>query len=208
MSGAFDFSRLYRVGDSMRGSALRVVAVSPDIDLEEIQTGEVRPEGAIEFRWDSGKTAFDLIGTSQATFLLSRRFIAALERVCATGYDCMPVKIVDRIGIDIQGYSLLVVKGRSGPLDREMTRIERVSPPVPNGADTYEARGWYFPPASWDQSDIFAPAKTSAVCVTERVYRELKASKLTNVSFTRLSDALVNIHRDPPPGRNVVSTDK
>lgn len=197
-----DFAALYTLGEGWRRTALRAHQAAGRPDPDDLLLARVRPTAPVVFRRDTGSRPMDLVGTtSVATTLVSDRFVAVLADVGADGWTTYPVRVLDRAGAVIAGYHGLAVTGRAGPLDRGRTRVVARPPQAPAGGVTYEERGWYFDPATWDGTDVFAAEGTRAVCVTDRVRRALEGAGATNVAFTRLSHRLVTLHAAPPVGR-------
>jgi hypothetical protein len=60
--------------------------------------------------------------------------------------------------------------------------------PGPLGNLIPEKMGFYFEPSSWDGSDIFNPADTWRIVVTEPVKEAIESIKATNIQFIRLTE--------------------
>jgi hypothetical protein len=196
-----DFSQLFALGEGLRRTALRAHREVPWPAASDLLLGRHRPEAPLEFRRDSGSRLMDLVGTTAVAIkLFSERFVAALSAAGARGWGTYPVRLLDRAGGEVPGYAGLAVSGRAGPLDRGRTRVVALPPVGPGLPVSYEERGMYFDPASWDGTDVFVPEGTTAVCVTDRVRRALTAAGATNLDFVPLSHHLMNLHSAPPPG--------
>jgi hypothetical protein len=98
----------------------------------------------------------------------------------------VPVSVLDKTGLEIPGYSLLQITGRAGPIDDSRSQMVWCEPERPVG-DRYPAWvGLYFALDSWDGSDLFVPAHSGFVIVTERVKAAFEDEGITNVSLTPL----------------------
>jgi len=181
----FDYSRFFALAEAFERSALRVNVVEPiDVDPWAVTRGEARID-VLRCECDEGRDALDLVGTTSAVLvLLSSRVIDALERGGFRGLRALPVEITCR-GSAVDGYHCLAVDGRCGPVGHG----EVVMPPfVPSGEPIEGWRGLYFDPKSWDGNDVFCPAGTGHVLVTEAVRATLTALGATNIDFTRITE--------------------
>src|SRR5439155_1741653 len=113
--------------------------------------------------------------------------IAVLDGEGATGWRGLPVEILGKKDEPIQGYALLVVTGRAGPVD-DSRSARAVIPPPPGGKAVSGWIGLYFDEDSWDGSDIFCLDKTGYVVLTERIKTAFERAKLSNFQFTPLTE--------------------
>lgn len=201
-NGQLDFGQLYTLGSDLNRGALHFRPVHDIDNPASLLRGDVRPRHLVEFRRYMGTKPQDIMGTTHAILLLvSERFVDVLLEERATGWGTYPVRIYDKIGLELSGYHGLTVTGRAGPIDRSRSRIELVPPPVPQGKAMYTEIGTYFDPATWDGSDIFVLEGTGVVCVVERIKLALEKRELTNLDFERMSERHGNISSKPPSER-------
>jgi hypothetical protein len=186
-----DFADIFETGEAFLPGALRVSArVDSDIDkaaemVRALYFSEYKPEAPIELCWSQGRKRFDLIGaTFTEVVLLSQRTTDLLLSSNVTGWSTYPVRIFDKDGSVVDGYSGLSVLGRCGPQQPERTqhetRLGRLGAPYP------VRKGFYFDEHSWDGSDIFCPAGSTFKLVTRRVKDLLESAKITNINFCAL----------------------
>jgi hypothetical protein len=103
-----------------------------------------------------------------------------------TGWKAEPVPVELSGGHESPDYSLLIVLGRSGPVDNSLSR--RAVLPPPDGGQTMPGwMGLYFNDSSWDGTDVFTPMDSGYVCVTRRVKDLFQAAGLTNMRFDSLA---------------------
>jgi hypothetical protein len=100
---------------------------------------------------------------------------------------------MNRDGEVLEGYHGLSIGGRCGPLD--LQRSVEFAKPYPAGVfPAY--RGLFFPPESWDGSDLFMPGDEMLfVFAVDRVQKAFHKAKITNVAFER-ADLIERATRD------------
>lgn len=197
-SESLDFSKLFVISNAFQRGALHFWPVQKLPFRQELLRGEVLVEQPVEFRWESGRTPLDLLGTTYAALLIaSERFVTVLEKEGFTGWTTYPVFLHQKNGQILPGYSGLSVTGRAGPIDPTRSRVEQLPPAVPGAEIVFAEVGMYFDPKTWDGSDFFIPQGTAAVCVTERVRAVLQKERLTNLHFDPLTQRQLRFV--PPP---------
>jgi len=118
--------------------------------------------------------------------LFSLGAIAALSAARLRGLHAVPTPVEVRPGEELPGYSLLIVDGRSGPVDNALS-TRAVLPPPTGGRTLPDWKGLLFDAGSWDGSDVFTPSGSGYLCVTARVKELFEGERLTNASFTALA---------------------
>jgi hypothetical protein len=157
-----------------------------------------------------GATPSDAVWTTSAGLpVIGPRLIRLLERGGFTGWDTYPVDLVDKAGDWVPGYGGLSVAGRCDPID--LSRSEVVLREFPGG--WFPAfRGCFFPPQSWDGSDLFLErddeqgAGSLALYATARLVRALRRDRIKNLRIEHTAEvevglavyAIGNAHRLPP----------
>lgn len=175
-----DCNRAFALGEGFSGGAIRVKTRTLLRNSVEIGLGEAPVPDGLTFVHAEGIRAFDLIGTGYAVItIVSEHFLDVLRRCAATGWRSVLVRIELKDARELNGYSWLIVDGRSGPVD---DRLSVAGEPEP------WLKGMCFDPDSWDGSDLFVPRDTAAICMVERVRDQLVASGVSNVRLTRLAD--------------------
>lgn len=184
-----DYQKLHYFTESLgpRRSWLRV---GPD-DLEALEaltSARMKPRKAVEFHRRSGTSSCDVIWTTfPPLVLISNRFADLLAKKGFRGWTTYPTRVYDG-DEQLKGYAGLAVSGRAGAVDRTRCRVERRPPPNPRGSAYDVAVGLFFKNDEWDGSDVFMPADTGHIIVTEQVKNSLQTLHIPNVAFERLSD--------------------
>lgn len=193
---------MYALGNAFARGGMHFQLIDVAADPQSILTGSGTVDG-LKLRLSSGTRRFDLMGDTSAVLrLISDRFVGALRDCRASGWSAAPVQLIDKRGGPVPGYHVLVVSGRSGPLDRRRTRIVRQEPPVPNGEPTFAELGLRFDPSTWDGSDVFVPQHTSVVCLTERVKAAIEGGGLANIVMQPLSEYQIDLYSEYPRHRS------
>jgi hypothetical protein len=168
------FSHLFNLG----GGAGNGFRVSLNLDESEddfaILAG-VQPKKPLEGRWVMGKkNAQDVIWTTHAIFvIMSERVITRLKEEGYTGWNAIPISILDKQGTQLSSYYLLQVTGRCGGLD-DSRSIEFMKQLNSDGRQLPMLRGLYFDESTWDGSDFFQPIGTAYILITKSVMECLK----------------------------------
>ena len=183
-----DFDHMHLLKNDFRHGALHVRLAADIADPYAVARGEQRPSATLTFKRSSGTNAEDLIGTELPPLrLVSSRTINLLRRERASGWDSYPVRILGKGGEALNGYELLVVTGRSGPIDNSKSvKVWKIPPPSGKPHEVW--KGLYFDDESWDGSDVFSPGETTHVIVTDRIRQAFEDAKITNVSFSPLTE--------------------
>ena len=185
----FDYRRLYHLSEGFTRGAIRVHAVDEIPDPDGLTRADVVPQKPVRFRWDEGTRLYDFIGTTWATLkFISDRFVEVLREGAFTGWSTYSIELRYKDGVPIHGYHGLSVTGRSGPIEDELSPIEILPPPVPEGEAMPHYMGLRFRPETWDGCDVFSPEGSTFVFVTEAIRDALVEASVSNVSLERLSD--------------------
>lgn len=169
------------------------MAELPEDVLDEGQqgalaVGEVEIDSRpLRFERVEGRCAYDLLGASVVMNLISDRVRRSLEDGGFTGWEAIPVTIALQEGVERDDYSLLVVRGRAGPIRDELSERIEMPAPVPGGQAGPGLRGLLFDPQTWDGSDVFAPEGTRLVFITDRVKAALESLRPTNTLIEPIS---------------------
>ena len=157
---------------------------------------EARPDLPVRLEWAmGGATPSDVVWTTSADLpVFSRRVIQLLESGGFTGWDTYPVDLVDKAGDWVPGYAGLMVTGRCDPAD--LSRSEVVVRQFPGGWFP-NFRGHFFPPESWDGSDLFVEREdgrgsgSGALHATARLIRALRRHRIKNLRIQHTSEVEV-----------------
>lgn len=186
-----DFEKLYRIMTIGKRTALHVRPLDDIPDDVALFGGGVKPQRALRFdfmKGASGSTVNDFISTSLPPLVLvSNRVVEVLGAF--TGWTTYPVEVYGKRGESIPGYHGLAVTGRCGPIDDSQSRLVIEPPPVPQGRPRKKWVGLYFDPKTWDGSDLFLPESGGGTFVTEGVRTAMESAHISNVRFTRLTEA-------------------
>lgn len=159
---------------------------------------EARPDFPVRLEWAmGGATPSDVVWTTSADLpVVSRRVIQLLENGGFTGWDTYPVDLVDKAGDWVPGYAGLMVTGRCDPVD--LSRSELVLREFPGGWFP-NLRGHFFPPESWDGSDLFMERQdergstTLFLYATARLIRALRLARIKNLQIESIAEVEVGV---------------
>lgn len=130
-----------------------------------------------------GKRFYDIIEPlAVQPLLVSEKVINLLVDNNVTGWKSTEVRIY---GHDELKYHVLMITGRCGYFD--LGRSEIVYNQMPGGKFPY-VKGLYFDMDSWDGSDLFLSPNKGFSVATKRVKQLFVKNKVTNISFTKISD--------------------
>ena len=118
-----------------------------------------------------------------------RSFLKAND---ATGWQSVPCEVH---GLNTnQPYHLLICTGQCGPIDKRLSPIVQVPPPVSKGAWTRMHQGALFMPRTWDGSDLFSPGTASFIFLTERIAELIEDRNFPNIWLKRITDIQLDLH--------------
>ena len=182
-----DYSNFYQLSRDFKSRALQVTSEDFNDELPVVY-GNYEAEKPLCFTHYMGSKVFDLIETGWVSvFLFSDRIFDAFEENNITGWKKYCAEVYDKKGELINGYSVLSVTGRCGPIDDDKSELIWRDPPVPEG-NRYQVRmGMYFDISTWDNSDIFIPENSLAIVVTEKVKEVLDNLKVSNFNIQPVS---------------------
>lgn len=154
---------------------------------------EARPDGPVPVGWGmGGAMPLDVVWTTLgAPLVVSSRVIRLLKTSGFTGWDTYPVELVDKAGHFVPGYAGLMVSGRCDPVD--LSRSELVLREFPGGWFP-KLRGHFFPPESWDGSDLFMERKdergstTLTIHATGRLIQSLRRERIKNFHIEPIAE--------------------
>ena len=177
--------------EANRGMGVTSDRVIDDVGLLQ---GTVTPSAPVVFRHAIGRVPSDLmLGGSPFVLLISDRFQEVLKEHAFTGWATYPVAVQTKRGAPIPGYSGLAITGRAGDVDWNRSESSIRASLRPDGHATHSYRGMYFDEASWDRSDLFLLGDTGRLVVTAAVRDALRAAKIRNVAFTRLTEVQTSV---------------
>ena len=147
--------------------------------------GELRPLAPISYRFVTGQTPKDLVGTGYpGRFLLAERVFNALRCERCTGWSTYPVRLLGADGLEISGYQGLAITGRCGHPDNSRRQVIEV---LPFGKFA-RVRGLYLDEKTWDGTDVFFLQGSYHICVTDAARRAIMALPPSNIRFTALDE--------------------
>jgi hypothetical protein len=184
---------IYKLGEGFGRGAVRV-RTSPEWQLPvrdfdiAVARGERRPETALRLEQYEGTKWFDFVGTQRAALrLVSERLLRAFEQAGLRGWEGLPIQLLDRSGKMVDGYRLLVIVGRCGPIDNARSvQVDKIVAGNKSVAKVWQ--GLYFDEKTWDGSDLFSPGDTALMFATSAVKQTLEREKATNISVGSLVD--------------------
>lgn len=115
--------------------------------------------------------------------IVSQRVLDLLTSSGMTGWTTYPVRVFAQDETELEGFSGLRSRSRTGPVD--FTKGERV--PASYNPKYFLFRGGTFDVATWDGSDIFTSGKSMQLLVVERVKTAFERASINEVLFLRLS---------------------
>lgn len=179
------FASLFWLRSAFLPDALHVEPTH-QVDGKALFLGSTQSTEPVTFAAMEGSIAYDWIGTTFGTPLVSERFVAILQKHRFTGWDTYQVRVSTETGARIQGFHGLRVKARCGPVDKSKSALVEVPPAVPTGKSRQALRGLYFDLHSWDGSHLFVPSNTRHLIVVESVKEALEEASITNIEFDPL----------------------
>lgn len=188
--GKTDCSNFFLFADDIAANVFRAELDLPAVG--GILTGETELPGVVTGHHAMGRRIpGDVIGSTHGLTLLSDRVLQLMSSAGFTGWRSKPCRLKTKRGGNIDGYNLLLVNGRCGALDWGLG--EKTEYMTPAGTTQEFIRGATFELSTWDRSDLFVPAETSHVVVTERVKSCFDDNRISGAWFRSLSE-----HRTRP----------
>jgi hypothetical protein len=140
------------------------------------------------FKQESGSRFDDLLNTGTVSlYLVSEKLKILLEKNGLTGWKTFEIKVLDKKGIEVNGYYGFTVTGRCGKIDDSKGElITRRA--VPDGPLAEYRKGLYVGLDKWDGSDFFCPEESLYFVTTKKAVDIIKANKISNVEFKILAD--------------------
>ncbi len=191
------FNNLFEFGDPLSHKPFRG-KFNSTLNARSVTRGEISIEQPIKITWGMGSNIFpDVIYTTSASIIIiSNRIVASFKNSEVTGWRTYEINLFDKKGSEVSGYSGLVVTGRCDTTDLSKSSVVLFQYPamlVPR------FKGTFFPPESWDGSDLFMSRKdekdntTSTVYVTKKVKEIFEDLKVENVIFEKLEDIEIDL---------------
>ncbi|MBE6190134.1 MAG: hypothetical protein E7145_04240 [Rikenellaceae bacterium] len=131
---------------------------------------------------DSGKRFRDVLDNRGGEMLISDRLKQLLFDNNITGWKSYPIRMYDKRGNEVYGYSGFSVTGRCGGTLEY--RTDKVC--YANGYRFFE--GLSFDIAQWDGSDIFMVNGNRSIIITKLVYKLFKAHKIDAIDMCALPE--------------------
>lgn len=146
-------------------SFLADIEVDATVDIAAIFRCHAAPPERLSARWIRGaKVPTRIVATSHAFPLLIHESVGdAFVAAGIEGWKPVPVDLLNARGEPFDGYHLLTVRGRCGPV-------------AASGDGTL-----YFERDSWDGCDMFVPDGTTNILVTPRAQRVIDALRERHV---------------------------
>ncbi len=185
------FEKYYSVLSGGKRGELVVQSIDDFCDNDyEFLAGKEKLKEKPVFKQHMGTRQYDFIASTYAILdMISDKFLNVLKENKFTGWDTYPVKILDKKGFEIKGYRGLIVPGKCGPINEDLSK--EIIYTAPSGEKLMEWKGLYFDPKTHDGSDFVVPEGTGYVIVKERVKTALEKAKITNIELIRLTEYII-----------------
>jgi hypothetical protein len=158
-----------------------------------LSRGEANSDRPIRITWKmGGAIPGNVIRTTSAhPMIVHARVLDIFEKHGFTGWSSYSVTVFDKSGRETPDYAGLTITGRCarGDLSQSQIVLRRYA-----GGWIPHFLGHYFPPNSWDGSDLFMElpdslGKLSSIrIITARVKEALVRAKISNIKLTPLPD--------------------
>ena len=180
------FKHLFYMSSSSSRQEFLLHLDEPYTDHEqEIKRGLMRPQGPVTAHWFlGGKKPRDVIWAPVGPALLTDRVVEALRNDGLTGWSTYPVDVYGPKKELVGRYHMLVIEGRSGPIDWRRSEVIQVQMP---GGIFPHLKGMYFEETTWDGADFFWP-ENFGVVVTEDVVNTFKKLKALHIAFQPVTE--------------------
>ena len=189
---AVNFSQLWYLSGERHNSVLiEADQNARPTDPGDITKGKIPPPAPLRFRVIRGRACYAQVVTSSLLlFIFSAEFFTVLEKAGLTGWRSYPVEISGMPRGSADNYRGLVVTGRSGPIDwaRSAQATQLAIPPLVRPRPILV--GMYFKDGTWDRSDVFFPANTCALVISNRAKNAFESSSLKGLEFCRLDQTI------------------
>jgi len=132
----------------------------------------------------AGSERADVLWTDSGLVCIGERFVRTLTVHMVSGWQTREAEVRSRAGRAMPGYSVLVVRGRSGLLDCSQSEPLATLSEKGRGTAYLGAR---VSPDSWDGSDMFVPGEEGPILVTDRTRRVFENAGIGNVVLRPLA---------------------
>ena len=178
--------KVHQFSDADKRNSFRAQIIKKELE-EEYLFSSIDNSDLIEFCWLQGKKFYDIVPTGYASvYLVSDKVQSILKEYRFKGYCLRPIILKDKKREVIDGYKLLSIVSKVGPIINEKS-IKKMIPPIVSWSDPYEAYiGLYFDISTWDGSHFFYPEGTSYISVVEEVKEIFEKNKITNCHFEKI----------------------
>lgn len=187
-----DYSKFFVMREASKPGAARVDEPRGAVGnrANEVATGAWVPDEPLRFVQYEGKAWYDFVGSQYpAVRLFSKRVLDAFSAAGVTGWNALPVVVMNKARKPVSDYALLVVTGRSGRKDNSLSvQTDLLIRGKPTGKKVW--KGLYFEAGTWDGSDVFAPQGTAFFFVTSKVKTVLESEHATNIKLEPLSEVI------------------
>jgi len=200
-SAALDFSRFYELDDPLASRPLRL---SPEGYTDwltkdqaiELFRGRLELDTPLKLGAYMGGQATDFLWSGLTPLVyISNRVAELLQKNNISGWTTYPVEIYGRKGEPLPAYYGFAVTGGECRRDRSHSQIV-TKQAVPGGKPFEVYKGLYFYEEDWDGSDIFIVRRYGGIVVTEKVYKTLKRTKVTNIKLIPLPEVERDVYLD------------
>ena len=184
-----DFEQIFCMDGGLLRGGWHLKPTSPVDDPFAILKGMEQPSGPLEFKHVTGAKPTDVITTEYVPLrLISSRMVHLLQREGITGWSTFPVAVTGKKGESVPEYHGLVVTGRCGPIQNELSKPVLLEPRYAGGPPRQARMGLYFDAQTWDGSDLFTAEGVGYIFAVERVKHVIERAKVTNVVFKPLTE--------------------
>lgn len=123
--------------------------------------------------------------------IVSPRFIETVRERDLSGWTIYPIDLADKHGSSLDGFGLLGITGRCGPIQDDLSALVTVPPPVAGGRETRQLRGLFFEPKSWDGSDFCCSTDGSLhTFLSSAATQTLQEARLTGCNLRPAAELL------------------
>lgn len=182
--------KFYKFSQKM---TLTTVVISNQLGLPDQQLENLIADNNIELpvvfiQQKDGHRWADVLDrrTISKFFIISDRFADLIKENKFIGYKFVQIKIIGFKRQEVQGYTGLLITGKSGLLSYENTQLIEKETYPGSGRLGKVYKGEEV--TDWDGSDFFTPKDTRGAMVTESVKTAVERYRLSNIEFRDLDD--------------------
>jgi hypothetical protein len=191
LNSQFDYSKMFRLSDPLTNRPYRIAPQDSwihEIEAWQLFRGELKPSISVNFVVRAGGMITDFLWSTFPPLLcVSKRVIDIFTLNNYTGWNYYPVRVYDRINIELPDYFGLSITSDGG--ERDLSRSKVITkPPIVLGAKPRRMyQGFYFNEQKCGCSDIFRIGG-AFIIITDKVRKAMKHEHISNISFEPLPD--------------------